>query len=262
MRLESNCFFSYKYPNDHTAYWKEAAFPIIFWCIHFFINQGSIVLYKSFSPIILFVYPVIPYCFLSNNSLYRYTSFLINYFLVALGLCRCMQAFLKLGGVGATLCCCARASDCSGFSCCRAQALGAWASVIAARGLSSWGLWALEHGVSSYGSRVTPQHAESSLTRDRTHGPWFGMGVLSTVPPREVLGVQDLGVPYCLVCTVLGVQSWVYHIVFLITILHNRFYYLIGKSSSFTLCFKIVLVIIVPLYFPINFIDSPGVSDG
>ena len=61
---------------------------------------------------------------------------------------------------------------------------------------------------------------------------------------------------------VLGVQSWVYHIVFLITILHNRFYYLIGKSSSFTLCFKIVLVIIVPLYFPINFIDSPGGSDG
>ena len=53
-----------------------------------------------------------------------------------------------------------------------------------------------------------------------------------------------------------------YHIVFLITILHNRFYYLIGKSSSFTLCFKIVLVIIVPLYFPINFIDSPGGSDG
>ena len=32
-----------------------------------------------------------------------------------------------------------RASRCSGFSCCRAQALGAWASVTAASGLSSCG---------------------------------------------------------------------------------------------------------------------------
>ena len=36
---------------------------------------------------------------------------------------------------GATLHCGARASHCSGFSCCRARALGAWASVVAARGL-------------------------------------------------------------------------------------------------------------------------------
>ena len=71
--------------------------------------------------------------------------------------------------------------------------------------------------------------------------PDLAWGVLSTVPPREFLQ---------------------YHIVFLITILHNRFYYLIGKPSSFTLSFKIVLVITVPLYFPINFIDSPGGSDG
>ena len=71
--------------------------------------------------------------------------------------------------------------------------------------------------------------------------PELAWGVLSTVSPREVLQ---------------------YHAVFLITILHNRFYYLIGKSSSFTLSFKVVLVIIVPLYFPVNFIDSPGSSDG
>ena len=37
---------------------------------------------------------------------------------------------------GATLCCSARASRCGGFYCCRAWALGAWASVVVARGLS------------------------------------------------------------------------------------------------------------------------------
>ena len=35
--------------------------------------------------------------------------------------------------------CGARASHCSGFSCCRAQALGAWASVVVACRLSSCG---------------------------------------------------------------------------------------------------------------------------
>ena len=40
---------------------------------------------------------------------------------------------------GATLCCGAQASDCSDFSCCRAQALGVWASVVVAHGLSSCG---------------------------------------------------------------------------------------------------------------------------
>ena len=47
--------------------------------------------------------------------------------------------FLSLQGVGATLCCSARASHCSGFSCCGARALGARASVVVARGLSSCG---------------------------------------------------------------------------------------------------------------------------
>ena len=44
----------------------------------------------------------------------------------------------------ATLLCGARASYFSGFSCCGARALGAWASVVVARGLSSCGSWALE----------------------------------------------------------------------------------------------------------------------
>ena len=39
--------------------------------------------------------------------------------------------------------CGARASHCGGFSCCRAQALGAWASAVAALKLRSCGVWVL-----------------------------------------------------------------------------------------------------------------------
>ena len=47
--------------------------------------------------------------------------------------------FLQLWRAGATLCCGARASHFSGFSCCGARALGVRASVVAARGLNSCG---------------------------------------------------------------------------------------------------------------------------
>ena len=63
--------------------------------------------------------------------------------------------FLWLWQVGATLLCSAQASHCSGFSCCRAWALGALASVVAARGLGSCGLRALgSTGFSSCSSRA------------------------------------------------------------------------------------------------------------
>ena len=48
--------------------------------------------------------------------------------------------------------CGVRASHCSGFSCCRAQALGARASVVAARGLGSCGSHALERRLNSCGA--------------------------------------------------------------------------------------------------------------
>ena len=54
----------------------------------------------------------------------------------------------------ATLCCSAWASHCSGFCCCRARALGAWASVVAACGISSCGSRALERRLSSCGARA------------------------------------------------------------------------------------------------------------
>ena len=57
-------------------------------------------------------------------------------FLAALGLRCCTRAFLWLWWAGATLRCCGWASHCGGFSCCRAQAVGARASVVVAHGLS------------------------------------------------------------------------------------------------------------------------------
>ena len=54
--------------------------------------------------------------------------------------------------MGATLRCGARVSHCGGFSCCRAQALGAQASVAVPRRLSSCGSRALEHRLSSCGT--------------------------------------------------------------------------------------------------------------
>ena len=55
---------------------------------------------------------------------------------------------------GVTLCYSVRASHCSGFSCCGAQALGTQASVVVAHGLSSCGSQALEHRLSSCGTRA------------------------------------------------------------------------------------------------------------
>ena len=60
--------------------------------------------------------------------------------------------YLFLAALG--LHCGARASHCGGFSCCRARALGARASVVVAHGLSSCGSWALEHRLSSCGARA------------------------------------------------------------------------------------------------------------
>ena len=57
--------------------------------------------------------------------------------------------------VGAILCCGTQVSHCGGFSCYRAQATDAWASVVAACGQSSCGSQILRHaGFSSCGSQV------------------------------------------------------------------------------------------------------------
>ena len=60
--------------------------------------------------------------------------FILNLFLVVLGLPQCAWAFSTCGEQGLLSSCGAWASQCSGFSC-AAQVLGTWASVVAARGL-------------------------------------------------------------------------------------------------------------------------------
>ena len=119
--------------------------------------------------------------------------------------------------------CDALASHCHGFSCCRAQAVGAWALVATAdglggcglralelglggcglqaleHGLGGCGLWALEHGLGGCGLRalehrlggcgtglVALQHVGSSPPRDRTRVPCIGRWILIDCTTREV----------------------------------------------------------------------------
>ena len=73
-------------------------------------------------------------------------------YLAVLGLRCCAQAFSSCGERGATLHCGAWASQCGGFSCCGAWALGMRASVVASGRLSSCGSQDLEHRLSSCGA--------------------------------------------------------------------------------------------------------------
>ena len=79
------------------------------------------------------------------HSFFFFINLFIYLFMAVLGLCCCVRAFSSCG---------ARASHCSGFSCCGAQALDARASVVVARGLSSCGSRALERRLGSCGARA------------------------------------------------------------------------------------------------------------
>ena len=98
-----------------------------------------------------------------------------------------LSGFLSLRRAGSTLCCSARASHLGGFSCFRAQARGAWASVAVAGGLRSYASRALEHWLSSCGvwALIAPRHAESSWTRDQTHVPCTGRWTVIHCTTRE-----------------------------------------------------------------------------
>ena len=95
-----------------------------------------------------------------------------------------------------------QASHCSGFSCCGAQALGAWASVVAACRLSSCSAWALgPAGFSSCGTwalecRLSSCGARAQLFRGTWDLPGPGIepvssalagGFLTTAPPGKSL---------------------------------------------------------------------------
>ena len=117
--------------------------------------------------------------------------------------------FLQLQRAGATLCCGAWASHCSGFSCCGARALGTQASVVVASGLRSCSVRVLGcTGFSRCGSQaqylslagcrtqaqqlwhmglIAPRHVGSSWTRDQTRVPCIGRQILNHCATREVL---------------------------------------------------------------------------
>ena len=65
-----------------------------------------------------------------NTVFKKINLFYLFLFLAVLGLRCCVRAFSSCGE---------QASHCGGLSCCRAWALGAWASVVVACGLSSCG---------------------------------------------------------------------------------------------------------------------------
>ena len=86
------------------------------------------------------------------------------YFSAALGLhCFFALAFSSCSDQGAILHWGARASHCSGFSCCKARAVGTQASVVV-------------HGLSA--CLVAPWHVESSQSRDQTQVPCIGRWIL------------------------------------------------------------------------------------
>ena len=89
-----------------------------------------------------------------KDSINQDSRFFFFFFFAVLGLRCCAQASLRCG---------VWASHCGGFSCCRARALGAWASVVVACGLSSCGSWALEHRPSSCGAWAQLLHSMRDL---------------------------------------------------------------------------------------------------
>ena len=70
---------------------------------------------------------------------------------------------------------------------CRAQALGAWASVVVAHGLSSCGSWALDHRLSSCGARAQSLCGMWDLPRSGLEPmpPALAGGFLTTAPPGK-----------------------------------------------------------------------------
>ena len=70
------------------------------------------------------------------NKETHYFKFYFYLFFTVLGLHCCTQAFCSCGKWGLLSSCGVQASHCSGFSCCKVQALGSWAQLI----LSMWDL--------------------------------------------------------------------------------------------------------------------------
>ena len=101
-----------------------------------------------------------------------------------LGLCCCVWAFSSCSEWGLLSSCDVCASHYSGFSCCRAQALGVQASVVAARGLSSFDTWALLLRSIWDLPRPGVEHMFSAL----------GGGLLTSGPPEKPKNLFQLNI--------------------------------------------------------------------
>ena len=100
------------------------------------------------------------------------------------------RAFLYLWRARTSLCCGARASHCSGFSCCgeqalgvQASALGSWGSAVAVPGLYTTGLVFVEHGLNCSST------CEIFWTRVKPVSPPLGGGFFTTEPPGKPPGL-------------------------------------------------------------------------
>ena len=78
-------------------------------------------------------------CALQREEFTHFLSFLKQFYSYLFLVLLLWACFLSSWGAGATLCCGAGTSHCRGFSCVRAQALGAQASVAVAQSLGSCG---------------------------------------------------------------------------------------------------------------------------
>ena len=127
-------------------------------------------------------------CLTWSRECWQHSSLPFFFFLIVLGLCCCMRTFSSCGEQGLLSGCYLWASHCSDVSCCRAQALGAWASGVAACGLGScsyprW-LQCVDHCGPQ--AQLFPMHVEPSYTRDQTRVPYFGRWILNPCTIREV----------------------------------------------------------------------------
>ena len=89
------------------------------------------------------------------------------------------MGFLWWRWAGNALCCRAQASPCSGFSCCRAQALGPWASVL----FRSCGTWVRKLHLTG---PAVPWCVKAFQARDQTFVPCLGRKFPIHCATREV----------------------------------------------------------------------------
>ena len=121
------------------------------------------------------------YCINMKVSLFffLFLKIFFNFIFGCVGSSLLHAGFLQLWRVGATLHCGARASHCSGFSCCRAWPLGTQTQQLWLSGsrVQAQQLWCT--------GLAAPRHVGSSQNRARTRVPYIGRRILNHCTTRE-----------------------------------------------------------------------------